>query len=104
MPPTLGSMHVLALAVELRLPVSRSLKAKRAVVKSLTESCHRRFGVSAAETGRQDNHQVAELGFSCVASTVGHCEEVIDRVERQIWAEPDVEVLAATRHWLELDL
>ena len=96
-------MHVLALAVELRLPASRSLKAKRSVVKSLTQSCRQRYGVAAAETGRQEDHHVAELGFVAVASTPGHCEDVIGRVDRHIWATPDIEVVETERHWLDLD-
>lgn len=97
-------MFVLALSIELRLPASRSLKAKRSVVKSITESCRRRYGVSAAETGCQENHQLAELGFACVASRPTHCEEVIDKVERHVWATPDVEVVETGRHWIDTDV
>ncbi len=39
-------MHVLALAVELHLPECRSLKAKRSVLKPITEGARRRYNVA----------------------------------------------------------
>ena len=52
-------MYVLAEEVELHLPHAHSLKDKRQVVKSIVEGGRRRFGVSAAEVGRQDSWQRA---------------------------------------------
>lgn len=96
-------LHVLTLAVELRLPDCRSLKAKRSVVKSITETSKRRWSVAASETDDQDIWDRAELGFAAVSSSAGHCTEIIDRVERFVWSVPEAEVLTASRHWLEVD-
>ncbi len=62
-PGRVADAHVLALAVDVRIPEAHSLKDKRSVVRTILEGARRRFGVSAAETGRLDVHQRAELGF-----------------------------------------
>ncbi len=94
-------LHSCVLAVDLRIPASRSLKAKRAVVKRLTEGSRSRFGVVAAETGHQDEWRRCELGFAAVSGTPGHVTDVLDSVERFIWSEPEVEVVSMERTWLE---
>lgn len=96
-------MHVLALRIELHLAQATSLKAKRSVVKHLVETSRRRFGVAAAEVGHQERWQRAELGFAAVSGQAGHAEDVIDQVERFVWAHPEVEVLRSERNWLEAD-
>ena len=96
-------MHVLALAVDLHLPECRSLKAKRSVVKSITDTCRRRYGVAIAETGHLQKWQRARLGVVAVASTPSHCSDVIDEVERYVWSVVDVQVIGSSRHWLEVE-
>jgi hypothetical protein len=88
-----------ALTVELHLPQARSLKDKRSVVRSMADGSRHRFGVAAAEVGRQDNWHVAELAFAAVASTPRHVEEVLSSVERFVWSFPEVEVVSCERHW-----
>ncbi len=94
-------LHVCALSVDLRIVESRSLKAKRAVVKHLVERARNRFGVAAAEVGHQPRWQRTELGFAAVAGSPGHVDEILDAVERFVWSHPEVEVIAASRAWLE---
>jgi uncharacterized protein YlxP (DUF503 family) len=94
-------MFVLAEEVELHLPHAHSLKDKRQVVKSLIEAGRRRFGISAAEVGRQDSWQRARLGFAVVASSAAQAESVLDEVDRFVWSRNEVEVLSAERTWLE---
>jgi uncharacterized protein YlxP (DUF503 family) len=94
-------MFVLAEEVELRLPHAHSLKDKRQVVKSLVEASRRRFGISAAEVGRQESWQRARLGFAVVASSAAQAESVLDDVDRFVWSRNEVEVLSADRAWLE---
>jgi uncharacterized protein len=87
--------------MELRIPASGSLKAKRAVVKRIVETTKSRFGVAAAEVGYLDQWQRSELGFAAVAGAPGHVEDLLDAVERFVWSIPEVEVLAHHRTWLE---
>jgi uncharacterized protein YlxP (DUF503 family) len=94
-------VFVLAYEVDLHVADSRSLKAKRQVVKSLVDGARRRFGVAAAEVGYQDQWQRALLGFAAVADSPRHATEVIDQVDRYVWSHPEVQVLATDRRWLE---
>jgi uncharacterized protein YlxP (DUF503 family) len=94
-------MFVLAEEVELHLPHAHSLKDKRQVVKSLIEAGRRRFGISAAEVGRQDSWQRARLGFAVVASSAAQAESVLDDVDRFVWSRNEIEVLSTERVWLE---
>jgi uncharacterized protein len=96
-------VHVLVLVVDLHLPQSHSLKDKRAVVKTILEGARRRFQVAAAETDHQDQRQRAGATFSAVSSSSRHVTEVVDGVERFVWSFPEIEVLDAQRHWLEVD-
>ncbi len=94
-------MHACTLAMELRIPESGSLKAKRAVVKHVVETCKSRFGVAAAEVSYQNQWQRSEVGFAAVSGSPGYVEEVLDAVERFVWSQPEVEVLTGSRYWLE---
>jgi uncharacterized protein YlxP (DUF503 family) len=97
------SVHVLALVMDLHLPQSHSLKDKRAVVKTILEGARRRYQVAAAETANQDQRQRAGATFGAVSSSHRHVTEVVDEVERFVWSFPEVEVLDAQRHWLEIE-
>ena len=94
-------MFVLAVEADLHINESRSLKAKRQMIRPIVDGARHRFGVAAAEVGYQDQWQRALLGFAVVAGTVKHAEEVIDAVDRFVWSRPDVEVLSMDRRWLE---
>jgi uncharacterized protein YlxP (DUF503 family) len=97
------ALHVLALSVDLRIPEAGSLKDKRSVVRTIIDGARRRFGVSAAETGRTEQHQRAELGFAVVSGSPTICAEAIDAVERFVWSFPEIEVVDSDRHWTEVD-
>jgi uncharacterized protein YlxP (DUF503 family) len=94
-------VFVLALEVDLHIGHCRSLKDKRAVVRSIVDGARRRYGVAAAEVGYLDLWQRSLLGFAAVGGTEGHTAEVIDEVERFVWSHPEVEVAAVERRWLE---
>jgi uncharacterized protein len=96
-------MHVCALAMELHIPESGSLKAKRAVVKHVVETCRSRFGVAAAEVSHQGQWQHSEVGFAAVSGSPSHVTEVLDAVERFVWSQPGLEVVTGSRSWLESD-
>ena len=66
---------------------SRSLKAKRRVVRSVKDNLRQKFNVAVAEVGAQNNRQIAELGLATVSwdrSVVeGTMEAVRSYLERQ---------------------
>ena len=78
------------------------LKAKRSVVRHLVETSRQRFGVSASEVAHHELWQRAGLGFSVVAPSAAHAEQLLDRVERFVWSHPEIEVISSNRQWLEV--
>lgn len=87
----------------MRLPESRSLKSKRALVKPILDRARQRFSVAAAEVDHHDQWQRASLGMATVSSTPGHAEEILNEVERFVWSRPDVEIISTERGWLEME-
>lgn len=96
-------MYVCALSMEFHIPESGSLKAKRAVVKHVVETSKSRFGVAAAEVSHQDRWQHSEVAFAAVGGSPAHVEDVLDSVERFVWSQPSLTVVAAQRTWLEAE-
>jgi hypothetical protein len=97
-------VHVLALAVDLHLPTSRSLKEKRSVLRPVVDGIRARFPVAVAETDHQNLWQRAEIGVAAVSSSPKVAREVVDEVERFIWSFPELEVLEMRRFWAEEDV
>ena len=96
-------MVVGSLCLELHLPGSGSLKGKRAEIRPILDGVRHRFKISAAEVDHQDTWQRTSLGFAVVSSSAAQVESVLDEVERFVWSRPGIEVLAATRAWMEED-
>jgi uncharacterized protein YlxP (DUF503 family) len=96
-------VYVGALEVEIHIPATRSLKAKRSVVRHLIEASRQRFGVSASEVAHHDLWQRAGLGFSVVAPSAAHAQKLLDQVERFVCSHPEIEVISIDRQWLETD-
>lgn len=76
---------------ELHLPVSRSLKDKRRVVKSLIDRVHQRYRVSIAETDFHDLHQRAEIAVAVVAAG-GEMEmdKMMEEMRNLVESDPEV--------------
>ena len=72
-------MIVGAALVELRIHGSRSLKAKRGVVRSITQRVRNRYNLSVAEVGGQDTWQRAVLGLSTTGSDARVVRRVLDK-------------------------
>ena len=83
--------------MEIRLSLScHSLKEKRGIVKSMLGRSRNRFNVSCAETDRQDNPGVAELGFVTLSSNKLIARSTLERLENWLYENwPDVEIRAA---------
>jgi len=75
-------MVVGLLRLELFLPASQSLKAKRSVLNHVKERLRTRFNASVAEVDHQDLWQRATLGVAVVSGEAG----VADKVLRDIVA------------------
>lgn len=94
-------MFAAAVVFELFIPDCHTLKQKRAVVRPMVEGLQRRYHVSAAEVGRQDKWQRADIGVAVISGRESHVLEVLGEVERFVWSFPEVQVLEQRRSWLE---
>ena len=90
-----------ALEIELRIPLSDSLKDKRAAIRPILDGARRRFGVASAEVDLQHAWDKAVLAFSTVASSAGHVDDVLDKVDRFVWSFPEIEVVHSERYWVD---
>ena len=66
--------------ITFRLHECRSLKSKRKIVKSVIGKMRSHFNLSAAETGANDIHQRAEIGFVLVGNSTPVINSKIDKV------------------------
>ncbi|OBK78327.1 DUF503 domain-containing protein [Mycobacterium sp. 1164985.4] len=85
------------LEFDLLLGDVRSLKEKRSAIRPVIAELHRRFSVSAAETGAQELYRRANVGVALVSADRGHVVEVLDAAERLVAARPEFELLSAQR-------
>jgi len=72
-------MIVGAAAVEIHVHGSQSLKAKRGVVRSISQRVRNRFNLAVAEVGGQGTWQFAVLGISAVGSDRRKVREVLEQ-------------------------
>ena len=86
-------MVIGVLRVELRLYGVQNLKQKRGVIQRLLSRCRNRYPVSAAEVDYQDLWQRTELGFCVVNVSEKVVAPILQRVEEELMAFGDVEVL-----------
>lgn len=74
---------------ELHVPHARSLKEKRAVVRSVRQRVRNRFEVAAAEVALQELHQRIRLGVSAIGSDGALLEGLMDQVGDLLAQESD---------------
>ena len=75
-------VYVGTLALDVLLGDVRSLKQKRSVVRPLIADLRRGFpGAAVAETGHLDAYRRTEIAVAVVASTAGHCTDVLTACE-----------------------
>ena len=75
-------MVTISVLLTLYLPGVRSLKEKRAVVRSLTARLRGRLELSAAEVGAQDQPQRAQVGFAVVSGDLATARGLADEAQR----------------------
>lgn len=76
---------------------SGSLKQKRRVVKSLKGRLHSRFNLSAAETGKNELWQRAELTACGVANDRRHLDAVLEKADRLVASDGRVRIIDSYR-------
>jgi uncharacterized protein YlxP (DUF503 family) len=94
-------VHAAAVCFDLHVPQSRSLKAKRAVVRPIVDTIRHRYRLSVAEVDHQDQWQRAAIAVAVVAASDGHLHELLDAVERYVAGAPDIELIDVSTAYLE---
>lgn len=79
-----GETYIGVAHLELHIPEARSLKAKRAPVRSLVEKIKNRHKVLVVETDHQDLYQRASLAICALSTDPVDAEARLRRVEKTI--------------------
>ena len=74
------SMHIGYCRIELFLPDSQSLKAKRQVARSVATRIRNQFNVTVAEADDNDLWQRLTLGICCLSNDTKHANEILSKV------------------------
>jgi len=97
-------MIVGAAVIELRVHDSRSLKAKRGVVRSILGRVRSRFNVSASEVGGQGTWQRAVIGLSMTGADEVPLRRALDEAVRFVEATHLAEVVGSEVEMIRLPL
>jgi uncharacterized protein len=81
---------------DLRIPDSRSLKDKRAVVRSLTASLRAKFNCAVAEVDHQEVWQRAAIAISVISDSHFHARQMLSEIGRRVETHPGAEVIQTT--------
>lgn len=88
-------MRVAVCVLELHIPGSTSLKAKRQVVKSLVQRLRNRFNASISEVGSQDLWQRAEIALAVVCYNGGGADSIMEKIFAYVDRDSSVDIIAS---------
>lgn len=94
-------MIAAVLRVELHIPQSRSLKAKRAVLRPFIEGLKQVASLSVSEVDHHDAWKRASVGVAVVAPDVGMLDRLVDSMRRYLDAQLEMEILEVAISYLE---
>jgi len=66
--------------IELRFPMSHSLKNKRGVLKSIINRIKNRFNVSIAEIANHDDWKLATVGIVTISNDTIYVQQLLNKV------------------------
>lgn len=90
------------LRLDLLVPVSQSLKDKRAVIRSLVAQLQNQFHAAVSEVGHQDLWNRALLGVAVVSGAGPVVERLLQQIEDRVAANPAVEIIGVERERVHL--
>jgi uncharacterized protein YlxP (DUF503 family) len=90
-------MFVALCSIDLLIPASRSLKAKRSVIQRIKGRLIQRFQASVAEVGFQDRRQRGLLGAALVGERPGPLRERLQALRSLVEQEHECRIVA----WVE---
>lgn len=86
-------MFVGVVRIELHVMGAGSLKAKRAVVRSIKERIRSRLHAAVAEVDHHDLWQRAALGVAVVSGEAGQVQELLQSVRSLVESNPEAQIL-----------
>lgn len=86
-------MFIGVCTIEIHVPDSGSLKAKRHSLRSLKDRIRNKFNVSVAEVGDNDLWQKASLAVAAVSNEKAHLNQTLDHVLDMVRGVPEVDLL-----------
>ena len=87
-------MFVALCSIDLLIPASRSLKAKRSVIQRIKGRLIQRFQISVAEVGFQDRRQRGLLGAAFVGEKPGILRDRLQRIRGVVEQEHECQILS----------
>jgi uncharacterized protein len=88
---------------ELHIPLARSLKEKRRVVRSLKDRLTGRLPVSVAEVAMQELHQRARFGIAFVSSDPSRTDATFEAIRNLLQDQTEAVLAGWTTELLEFD-
>jgi len=79
--------------INISIPDARSLKEKRAVVRSLKDRARQKMNVSVAEVGKHDVWKCAELAFATVSSDTQRVHQQLSAITSFVRSDPRLVLL-----------
>ena len=70
--------------VEVRIPMSNSLKHKRGIIKSMTEKLKNQFNVAVSEIDKNDNLKLATIGIVTISNDSKYIDQLLGKVVKFI--------------------
>jgi len=88
--------------IKLNIPYAKSLKDKRAVVKSIIAKARVKFNISIAETDEQDTVKTAVISFICIGANSAQADSIAEKVLMYIEKNTDAEMSLLSRENISL--
>ena len=83
-------MRVGLLRIDVHIPKSLSLKAKRMVLRSLKDRIRRNFNVSVCEVDNHQKWQLATFGIASVSTAKKHVDATLNKIRDFIEKDRDI--------------
>ncbi|MBN1794689.1 MAG: DUF503 domain-containing protein [Candidatus Omnitrophica bacterium] len=88
------------LYLDLHLPESDSLKAKRRIIKGLKERLRGKFNISVSELDQTDKWQRTGLGVSLISNDTTLAHSILEKVIQEVFVYRGVLLLEASKQFL----
>ncbi len=90
-------MIIATVTITLDAPWVRSLKGKRAQVKSLLTKISHKFNVSVAEVATQDILQTITIGIAAVAANRAQADSILDNIINFVEKTSEAQIASVER-------